>query len=69
MDPVTHTLFGMAIGEAVFRPRLGRRAVTIAAWAANLPDIDVLILATGDPAAVILRRSFGHSLILLPLCL
>ena len=67
MDPVTHTLFGMAIGEAVFRPRLGRRAVTIAAWAANLPDIDVLILATGDPAAVILRRSFGHSLILLPL--
>jgi|CXWL01.1.fsa_nt_gi membrane-bound metal-dependent hydrolase YbcI (DUF457 family) len=67
MDPVTHTLFGMAIGEAVFRPRLGRRAVTVSAWAANLPDIDVLILATGDPAAVVLRRSFGHSLFLLPL--
>ncbi len=67
MDPVTHTLFGMAIGEAVFRPRLGRRAVTVSAWAANLPDIDVLVLLTQDPAAIVLRRSFGHSLILLPL--
>ena len=67
MDPVTHTLLGVAIGESFFRPRLGRRAVTVAAWAANLPDIDVLVLLTGDPGAVILRRSFGHSLFLLPL--
>ena len=67
MDPVTHTLLGVAIGEAFFRPRLGRRAVTVAAWAANLPDIDTIVLLTGDPGAVILRRSFGHSLFLLPL--
>lgn len=67
MDPVTHTLLGVAIGEALFRPRLGRRAVTMSAWAANLPDIDTLVLLTGDPGAVVLRRSFGHSLILLPL--
>lgn len=67
MDPVTHTLLGVAIGEAFFRPRLGRRAVTISAWAANLPDIDALVLLTGDPGSVVLRRSFGHSLILLPL--
>lgn len=67
MDPVTHTLLGVAIGEAFFRPRLGRRAVTVAAWAANLPDIDTLVLLTGDPSSVILRRSFGHSLFLLPL--
>ncbi len=67
MDPVTHTLLGVALGEAFFRPRLGRRAVTVAAWAANLPDIDTVVLLTGDPGAVILRRSFGHSLILLPL--
>jgi hypothetical protein len=58
---------GVAIGEAFFRPRLGRRAVTVAAWAANLPDIDVLVLLTGDPGSVILRRSFGHSLFLVPL--
>ena len=67
MDPVTHTLLGVALGEAFFRPRLGRRAVTVAAWAANLPDIDTVVLLAGDPGAVILRRSFGHSLILLPL--
>lgn len=67
MDPVTHTLLGVAVGESFFRPRLGRRAVTVSAWAANLPDIDTLVLLTGDPGAVILRRSFGHSLILLPL--
>lgn len=67
MDPVTHTLLGVAVGEAFFRPRLGRRAVTVSAWAANLPDIDTLVLLTGDPGAVVLRRSFGHSLFLLPL--
>ena len=67
MDPVTHTLLGLAIGEAFFRPRLGRRAVTVSAWAANLPDIDTVVLLTGDPGSVLLRRSFGHSLILLPL--
>ena len=67
MDPVTHTLFGAAIGESFFAPRLGRRAVVVSAWAANLPDIDTLVLLTGDPGAVILRRSFGHSLFLLPL--
>ena len=66
MDPVTHTLFGLAIGEAVFRPRLGRRAVTVSAWAANLPDIDGLAMLIPDAGAVILRRSFGHSLFLLP---
>ena len=67
MDPVTHTLLGVAIGESFFRSRLGRRAVTVSAWAANLPDIDTVVLLTGDPGAVILRRSFGHSLVLLPL--
>jgi inner membrane protein len=66
VDPITHTLLGAAIGEAFFRPRLGRRAVTVSAWAANLPDIDAVVMLTRDPGAVILRRSFGHSLFLLP---
>ena len=67
MDPVTHTLFGVAIGEAAFRPKWGRRAVTISAWAANLPDIDGIVMLYRDPSVVILRRSFGHSVFLLPL--
>jgi len=67
VDPVTHTLLGAAIGESFFRRRFGAKAIVVSAWAANLPDIDALVLLTGDPGAVILRRSFGHSLFLLPL--
>ncbi len=67
MDPVTHTLLGVALGEAFFRPRLGRKAVVVSAWAANLPDIDGIVMLARDPGAVILRRSFGHSVFLLPL--
>lgn len=67
MDPVTHTLLGVAIGEAFFRPKLGRRAVTLSAWAANLPDLDGVVHLTMDPGAVLLRRSFGHSVFLVPL--
>ncbi len=67
MDPVTHTLLGAAIGESFFRRRFGAKAVVVSAWAANLPDIDALVLLTGDPGALLLRRSFGHSLVLLPL--
>lgn len=67
MDPVTHTLAGVALGEAFLRPRWGRRAVVVSAWAANLPDIDAIVLLTFDPGAIVLRRSFGHSLLILPL--
>ncbi|MDE2490458.1 MAG: metal-dependent hydrolase [Elusimicrobia bacterium] len=66
MDNVTHTLCGFALGEAFFREKHGRRAVTISAWASNLPDVDVAVLLTRDPGAIVLRRSFGHSLLLLP---
>ncbi len=67
MDPVTHTLAGVCLGEAFFRDRLGSRAVAVSAIAANLPDIDGIVHATGSASAVLLRRSFGHSLFLLPL--
>ncbi len=67
MDPLTHTLLGVAVGEAFFKSRFGNRALWVSAAAANLPDIDALVLLAGDPGAVILRRSFGHSLVLLPL--
>ena len=66
MDPVTHTLLGVTLGEAFFRPKFGRKAVVVSAWAANLPDIDGLVMLVGDPGTIVLRRSFGHSLFLLP---
>lgn len=67
MDPVTHTLAGVALGNALFRRRVGRAAVPVLALASNLPDLDGLVHLTGDPAAVMMRRTFGHSLFLLPL--
>jgi membrane-bound metal-dependent hydrolase YbcI (DUF457 family) len=67
VDPVTHTLAGVALGNGLFRGRAGRAAVPILALASNLPDLDGIVHLTGDPAAVMLRRTFGHSLFLLPL--
>lgn len=66
MENVTHTLAGVALAHAFFRDRAGRAAVPILVAASNLPDIDVLVHLSGDPAAVLLRRSFGHSLLILP---
>lgn len=67
MDTVTHTLVGVGIANAFFRRRIGPPAVTILALASNLPDIDAIVHLTGDPAAILLRRTFGHSLFLLPI--
>lgn len=66
MDPVTHTLVGVGMANAFFRKRIGPPAVPILVLASNLPDIDALVHLTGDPAAVLMRRTFGHSVFLLP---
>ncbi|HZR46405.1 MAG TPA: metal-dependent hydrolase, partial [Candidatus Manganitrophaceae bacterium] len=66
MDPVTHTLVGVGIANAFFRKRTGAAAVPILAVASNLPDIDAAVLLTGEPAAILMRRTFGHSLFTLP---
>lgn len=67
MDSVTHTLVGVGMANAFFKRRIGPPAVTILALASNLPDIDGIVHLTGDPTAILLRRTFGHSLLLLPL--
>lgn len=67
MDPVTHTLVGVGLANGFTRRRLGPGTVPILALASNLPDLDAVVHLTGDPAAVLLRRTFGHSLFLLPL--
>jgi membrane-bound metal-dependent hydrolase YbcI (DUF457 family) len=67
VDPLTHTLAGVGLAQAFFRKRLGPRAVPILALASNLPDVDVAVHFTLDPTAVLLRRTFGHSIFLLPL--
>jgi membrane-bound metal-dependent hydrolase YbcI (DUF457 family) len=67
MDPVTHTLVGVGLGNAFFRRRHGFAAVPILALASNLPDLDGIVMLTSGQAGVLMRRTFGHSLFLLPL--
>ena len=70
MDNLCHTLLGAAFGEAGLkrRTRFGNATLMIAA---NLPDIDVLVFATGVPSVAV-RRGWTHgalALALLPVAL
>lgn len=58
MDNVCHTLVGAAMGEAGLkrRTRFGAAALMISA---NIPDLDVLVFATGTPS-VSFRRGLTH---------
>jgi inner membrane protein len=67
VDPVTHTLTGVTAANAFFRRRVGPEAVPILAVAANLPDLDASSYFVGGPRALLLRRTFGHSLLLIPI--
>ncbi len=66
MDPLTHTLVGVGLANGLFRRRIGPASVPILAIAANLPDVDTIVHITGDPAALLLRRTFGHSILMAP---
>lgn len=68
MDNLCHTLVGAALGEAGLKRRtgFGTGALMIAS---NLPDIDVLVFASGTPS-VAFRRGWTHGVladVLLPL--
>lgn len=70
MDNLCHTLTGAAFGEAGLkqRTRFGNAILMIAS---NLPDIDVLVYATGTPG-VEFRRGWTHGVLaqaLLPMLL
>jgi inner membrane protein len=66
VDNVTHTLVGVCLANAFCRRRLGRATVPILAVASNLPDVDALVVLSGSTRSVLERRTFGHSLLLLP---
>jgi inner membrane protein len=68
MDPVCHTLAGLALGHAGLKRRTPL-ALTTLALAANAPDIDIGVMAT-DTLAVYFRRGWTHgppAMLLLPL--
>jgi inner membrane protein len=66
VDNVTHTLAGVCLANAFYRRRVGPAAVPILAVASNLPDVDALVVLSGSARSVLERRTFGHSLLLLP---
>jgi len=61
MDNLCHTLVGAALGEAGLkrRTRFGSATLMIAS---NLPDVDVLVFATGTPS-VAFRRGWTHGIL------
>jgi inner membrane protein len=61
MDNICHTLVGAALGRAGLdrRTRFGTATLMIAA---NLPDLDVLVFATGLPP-VAFRRGWTHGVL------
>ena len=61
MDNLCHTLVGAALGRAGLsrRTRFGAATLMIAA---NLPDLDVLVFATGTPP-VAFRRGWTHGVV------
>jgi len=67
VDPVTHTLIGIGMANAFFRRRIGKEAVPVLAIASNLPDVDAIVHLTGDPTAILMRRTFGHSIFMFPI--
>ncbi len=70
MDPLCHTLTGLAMGHAGLKRRTPL-ALTTLALAANAPDIDIAVLATGT-LQMSFRRGWTHgplAMALLPLAL
>lgn len=64
MDPVTQTVLGGSIG-ALFRPKLGRKAIAIGALCGAIPDIDVVAGLAGEWATLVHHRGATHSLLAL----
>ena len=61
MDPVTHTLSGLAVAHAGFRQRIGRPAVWAIAAGAVAPDLDSVMALWDQFAAIKYHRALTHS--------
>lgn len=59
MDPITHTLTGVALAEAGLK-RHTRLALPALVIGANLPDVDVVAYLAGGAEALAFRRGWTH---------
>jgi len=62
MDPLTHTLSGIAVAHAGFRQRMGRTAVVAVTAGALAPDLDNIMGLWDQFAAIKYHRGLTHSL-------
>lgn len=62
MDPLTHGLLGGTIAQAAFGRRLGWRGIVAGATAAMVPDLDMVMNATGPMGEWLYHRSITHAL-------
>ena len=69
MDSLTHTALGGVIAEAVFREKLGSKAVILGCLGGLLPDLDVLTgIVMADPwVQLTIHRGITHSLFFVPI--
>lgn len=68
MDSLTHTLAGVAIGQAAGGKSHGRRAMAVGLAAGLLPDVDVLLMPFLSPENVLWHhRGATHSFFVLAL--
>ena len=66
VDNVTHSLVGLNLAHAFFKRKFPE-AVPALVLSSNLPDVDGLVLLAPHPLAVTWRRTFGHSVFLIPI--
>ena len=66
MDPLTHTLTGLAISRAGFHRNLPK-ATPLLILAANAPDVDIVTRLGGTDLYLLWHRGPTHSLLLSPL--
>ena len=66
MDPITHTLTGVLVGEAGVRRRLGPAAAVAVAVAAEAPDVDYVLRLMGRTVYLAHHRGLTHSIVMAP---
>jgi len=67
MDSITQAVLGVAIAEAGFRQKLGRRALVFGAACGTFPDLDVVSVAIDPWLDLLAHRGPSHSVVVLPM--
>jgi inner membrane protein len=68
MDPLSHAVVGASLAQSAGDSRRVRAIAVAAAVGALVPDLDVLIRASGDPVLTLeYHRQFTHALSFVPL--